>query len=408
MSWGDGHPGSGGGIRKCANQGRGSQGVLGKNDPQRNAPGRCDIIYIASRRRIQGIRHRRFVGPGVPNLIDGDGLAVVRNLFGRMGLADWIEHGTKEDKGFFRPGLVTEIRITLLLCRSGVSDDMPLFRQRGGRRRVFGCVRVPYPVTFGHRLRRATRRSPVRTSYLDDGPAPSDASRECCQAADGTGRRDGRRAQRTGAGRGGRLFSDPRPASGGRHLRVEPVSIPLHLWFRDAAHRCGCQPRHDPSPQLLHDTKPKHWDSGEPRRADISRSTPDYRDLPEFIGIVSNSYKWRRRESNPRPRMGQSKPLRAYCPVAFATGRGQDTADPELATEMSRPRRGSTARRPARTVVASRSRIGRTSPETDRGGNQPYAAIAMLLLAFVKFPVGLARFRESRHAASTSPSTSKP
>lgn len=59
---------------ECANQGRGSQGVAGKNDPQRNAPGRCDIICIASRPRIQGFRHWRFVGPGVRSLIDGDGL----------------------------------------------------------------------------------------------------------------------------------------------------------------------------------------------------------------------------------------------------------------------------------------------------------------------------------------------
>ena len=129
----------------------------------------------------------------------------------------------------------------------------------------------------------------------------------------------------------------------------------------------------------------------------------------EAPGGSSNSLRqWRRRESNPRPRMGQSKRLRAYCPVIFATEHGQDTADPRLATGMSRLRRGSAAARPARTVVASRSRIGRTSPETDRSRVYPYAAIAMLLLAFVKFPVGLARFRESRHAASTSPSTSKP
>ena len=134
--------------------------------------------------------------------------------------------------------------------------------------------------------------------------------------------------------------------------------------------------------------------------------TPPGAEAPD--GSSKSLREWRRRESNPRPRMGQSKRLRAYCPVAFAAGHGQDTADPELATGKSHLRRGSAAERPARTVVASRSRIGRTSPETDRGRVQPYAAIAMLVLAFVKFPVGLARFRESRHAASTSPSTSKP
>lgn len=81
-----------------------------------------------------------------------------------MDLADWVERGTKEDQGFFRRGLVTEIRITFLFCFGGVTDDMPRLRQRGARR-VFGCTREPYPMAFGHRLRRAGRRSPFRTSY---------------------------------------------------------------------------------------------------------------------------------------------------------------------------------------------------------------------------------------------------
>ena len=85
--------------------------------------------------------------------------------------------------------------------------------------------------------------------------------------------------------------------------------------------------------------------------------TPPGAEAPD--GSSKSLREWRRRESNPRPRMGQSKRLRAYCPVAFAAGHGQDTADPELATGKSHLRRGSATERPARTVVASRSRIGR-------------------------------------------------
>ena len=55
---------------------------------------------------------------------------------------------TNEEKGFYRPGLMTEVWIALLLYGGGVIDDLPLLERRGVRR-IFGWTRVPDPTTFG-------------------------------------------------------------------------------------------------------------------------------------------------------------------------------------------------------------------------------------------------------------------
>ncbi len=82
---------------------------------------------------------------------------LVRKLFDRFGLAGWIDGRAAKEKGFFRPGLMTEVWITLLLYGGGVIDDLPLLDRRGVRR-IFGWVRVPDPTTFGRWLRRASGR----------------------------------------------------------------------------------------------------------------------------------------------------------------------------------------------------------------------------------------------------------
>ncbi len=50
-----------------------------------------------------------------------------------------------------KPGLMTEVWITLLLYGGGVIDDLPLLERRGVRR-IFGWTRVPDPTTFGRWL----------------------------------------------------------------------------------------------------------------------------------------------------------------------------------------------------------------------------------------------------------------
>ena len=78
---------------------------------------------------------------------------VVRKLFDRLGLAGWIDGRAEKEKGFFRPGLMAEVWIVLLLYGGRVMDDLPLLDDRGVRR-IFGWIRVPDPTTFGRWLRR--------------------------------------------------------------------------------------------------------------------------------------------------------------------------------------------------------------------------------------------------------------
>ena len=91
------------------------------------------------------------------NLTDGGGLVLVRKLFDRLALAGWIDGRAKKEKGFFRPGLMSEVWIVSLLYGGGVMDDLPLLERRGVRR-IFGWRRVPDPTTFGRWLRRASGR----------------------------------------------------------------------------------------------------------------------------------------------------------------------------------------------------------------------------------------------------------
>ena len=113
--------------------------------------------HTGSRPHVQGSGRPLRVRHSARNLTDGAGLVVVRKLFDRFGLAGWIDDRAKKEKGFFRPGLMTEVWIALLLYGGGVIDDLPLLDRRGVRR-IFGWVRVPDPTTFGRWLRRANGR----------------------------------------------------------------------------------------------------------------------------------------------------------------------------------------------------------------------------------------------------------
>ena len=69
---------------------------------------------------------------------------LVRKLFDRFGVVGWIDGRANREKGFYRPGLMTEVWIALLLYGGGVIDDLPLLERRGVRR-IFGWTRVPAP-----------------------------------------------------------------------------------------------------------------------------------------------------------------------------------------------------------------------------------------------------------------------
>ena len=91
------------------------------------------------------------------NLTDGGGLVLVRKLFDRLGLGGRIDCRAGKEKGFFRPSLMVEVWMVLLLYGGRVMDDLPLLDCRGVRR-IFGWTRVPDPTTFGRWLRRASKR----------------------------------------------------------------------------------------------------------------------------------------------------------------------------------------------------------------------------------------------------------
>ena len=111
--------------------------------------------HTGSRPHVQGASRPLRVRHSARNLTDGAGLVLVRKLFDRFGLAGWIDGRAKEEKGFFRPGLMAEVWIALQLYGGGVIDDLPLLDRRGVRR-IFGWVRVPDPTTFGRWLRRSS------------------------------------------------------------------------------------------------------------------------------------------------------------------------------------------------------------------------------------------------------------
>lgn len=109
--------------------------------------------------------HPPCVCRSVHSLIAESELAVVRNLFDRLSLADWIESRSKEEKVVFRPRLVTENRLASLLCGGDVTDDVPLPDQRGVCRAV-GWPRVLAPTTFGRWLRRTSEKMVPLTDRL--------------------------------------------------------------------------------------------------------------------------------------------------------------------------------------------------------------------------------------------------
>lgn len=122
--------------------------------------------HTGSRPHIQGASRPLRVRHSAQNLTDGAGLVLVRKLFDRFGLAGWIDGRAEEERGFFRPGLMTEVWIALQLYGGGVMDDLPLLDRRGVRR-IFGWVRVPDPTTFGRWLRRASGRMvPLLDEFL--------------------------------------------------------------------------------------------------------------------------------------------------------------------------------------------------------------------------------------------------
>lgn len=115
------------------------------------------VHTIVSRPQVQGTRAPLRVRHSAGELTDGAGLLLVRRLWDRLGLGVRIDQQSAWLPGVFRPSLMVEMWIALLLYGGGRMDDLRLLAGRGVRR-LFGWKAVPDPTTFGRFLRRGGER----------------------------------------------------------------------------------------------------------------------------------------------------------------------------------------------------------------------------------------------------------
>ena len=148
------HPGSCGAGMAVHRLGPWITGSFSEKRPEPEGTWTVRHHHTGNRPHVRGSGKAPRVRHGARNLTDGGGLVLVRKLFDRLALAGWIDGRAKKEKGFFRPGLMSEVWIVPLLERRGV-------------RRVFGWRRVPDPTTFGRWLRRA---GTAMVPLLDESP----------------------------------------------------------------------------------------------------------------------------------------------------------------------------------------------------------------------------------------------
>lgn len=115
------------------------------------------VHTIASRPHVQGstapLRLRHSAG----DLTDGAGLLLLRRLWDRLGLGERIDTRASWLGGSYRPSLMVELWVVLLLYGGGCMEDLRLLWGRG-LGRIFGWARIPDPTTFGRWLRRGGER----------------------------------------------------------------------------------------------------------------------------------------------------------------------------------------------------------------------------------------------------------
>ena len=118
---------------------------------------------ITKRPHVQGdgeaLRLRRSAG----ELTDGTGLLLVRKVWDRFGLGAWLDQHAKEIGGRYRPSLMVELWVALVIYGGRGMDDLPRLESRGVRR-LFGWKSVPDPTTYGRWLRRSGE---MVTKHLD-------------------------------------------------------------------------------------------------------------------------------------------------------------------------------------------------------------------------------------------------
>lgn len=108
---------------------------------------------IPSRPHVQGSRAPLRLRHSAGDLTDGAGLVLLRRAWDSLGIGAWLDGRTAGLAGRYRPSLMVELWVALLLYGGGHMDDLRLFGRRGIRR-LFGWRAVPDPTTFGRWLRR--------------------------------------------------------------------------------------------------------------------------------------------------------------------------------------------------------------------------------------------------------------
>ncbi len=109
---------------------------------------------IPSRPHVQGDPRPLHLERCPQDLTDGAGLAAFRRLWDGLGVGAWIDERTSGLAGYFRPSLMVELWVALLIYGGGWLSDVKLLDRRSVRR-LFGWERVPHPTTVGRWLRRA-------------------------------------------------------------------------------------------------------------------------------------------------------------------------------------------------------------------------------------------------------------
>ena len=191
--------------------------------------------YTGPRPHVQGSAAALRVRGGGGRITDAGGLVVVRKLWDALGLGGWIDRRSGNVPGRYRPSLMVESWVVLLLYGGGVMDDLPLLERRGVRR-IFGWARVPHPghvralvAGFGGRAVAASGRAVVA-----DGAAALGAGRRGAAVGDDRHGLDRRGALRTEAGGGG---AGLQPEEAGPSLRTTPF-WPTS-WRRATASGCA-------------------------------------------------------------------------------------------------------------------------------------------------------------------------
>jgi hypothetical protein len=98
------------------------------------------VHTIGSRPHVQGSSAPLRVRHSAGELTDGGGLLLVRRLWDRLGLGGWLDDEATWLPGLFRPSLLVEIWVVLLLYGGGRMEDLRLLSGRGIRR-LFGWCR---------------------------------------------------------------------------------------------------------------------------------------------------------------------------------------------------------------------------------------------------------------------------